>query len=135
MSLRRIQVLVVPAERELPARLVHIDDSAAAISDAIGVDRFDDLLVGSTPLGMYTIYGSGSGGPPLNLAAGALVGALGHSGPDVRRRMRGDVLVSGLDASGIVDIDVPASVLAAAASAGVPIVAGGVLLRPADPSA
>jgi hypothetical protein len=120
-------LLLVPGPSPVAA-LIPIADSARAISDTLGGHLVDDTLVAALDDGTaVTFYRTDLTGAtvvpalPDNPAAAVLAARLGLTDWQDQTRLRGPILVLGLD--GARDISVPQSLLTAARQAGLDIIA------------
>ena len=127
---RQVRVLLVPADPAGQVQLMVVADSARAISDALGGCLLDDTTVGALPQGgWFTVYladgvylAEGDVATlPGNPRAAALVARLGLVGRQFQARIRGPVLIAGLDPDTGADVDVPVEVVAAAEQTGLTV--------------
>ncbi|HET9654826.1 MAG TPA: hypothetical protein VFP72_05700 [Kineosporiaceae bacterium] len=111
-----LAVLLVPASVSVPVQVVHVPDSAAAIAAAIGADLLADEPI-TCPLpdssgeqaGIYLAADAPL--RPDNPRAAVLAARLGlDTDRTVMARLRGDILITGLNADSCADHDVPATV-------------------------
>ncbi|HET9655357.1 MAG TPA: hypothetical protein VFP72_08380 [Kineosporiaceae bacterium] len=125
---RTIRVLLVPADAAGPVEVVTVADSARAISDTLGGYLLDDSTIGSLPPGeLFTVYRADDVSTLAdNPRAAALVARLGLVGRRLQARLRGPVLVAGLDPTTGGDLDVPVGILTAAQQVGLRITGPGV---------
>lgn len=125
---RTVRALLVPADGADPVEVVTVADSAQAISDTLGGCLLDDSTIGSLPHGgLFTVYlTDGASTLADNPRAAALAARLGLMGRRLQQaRLRGPVLVAGLDPATGGDLDVPAGVLTAARRVGLRITGPG----------
>jgi hypothetical protein len=118
--------LLVPAEPGLPVRLVLVEASSVAFSDAIGGGLLDDALTGACEGGRYGVYldlDREAKDLPANDRATVLLVRLGRADRAVLAGLRGDALLVGVDVRGG-DCDLPAGVLVDACRAGQRITVG-----------
>jgi hypothetical protein len=117
--------LLVPAGA-VPAEVIEVDETAQAISDALGGHLLDDTTIGELPGGeRVTFYRSEDpGGLPDNPAAAALAARTAATDRRTLARLRGPVLVLGLD--GTRDVSVPDGLIVVARQTGLFIGAGAV---------
>jgi hypothetical protein len=116
-----IAALLVPADERLPCRLLAVAESSVEISAAIGGGTIEDVVTGATPGGLFVVYAQDETSLPENARAGILATRLGYPARDVLRRLRGDILVTGMEPGGRWDLDIPSHVLAALRAAGIPV--------------
>lgn len=122
----RLLGLLVPAAEPWPCQVLTVDADAL---DGAGGESVEEILTGAVSDGLYAVHGRGAQPRlPDNGRAAVLVACLGFSGGDVVRRLRGDVLVTGVDARTGRPVDVPGGVLVAAAVCGVGVDVGSVPL-------
>ena len=117
---RRVTALLVPADDARPVRLVRVQDRAQVISEAIGgglLEELAALLPGGEIVSLYLNENRCAVGLPNNLRAARLAASLRLSHGVPSSQLRGDLLVTGLDAAHV-DTNVPPAVLTAARLAG-----------------
>jgi hypothetical protein len=110
-------LLIYPAESR--AHLVTIVGTARAISDALDGHLLDDFTAELPGGQLVTFYlAETSTQLPTNQAAATLAARVGLHDRRVQSRIRGPVLVTGLDET-FQDVDVPEALLALAQRAGI----------------
>jgi hypothetical protein len=116
---RRITALLVPADDARPVRLVQVEDRARVFSEVIGGGLLEETLA-QLPDGqlvaLYLDEDRVADDLPVNPRATRLASHL-RLHQRVPTELRGDLLVTGLDA-GFTDLSVPPAVVAAARQAG-----------------
>jgi hypothetical protein len=123
---RVLRVLLVPADQTRPLEVTAVVDSAQAFSDALGGCLLDDTTVGALPEGgSFTFYlaDAVAGLLPDNRRAAALAARLGLVDRRLQARIRGPVLIAGVDPWTGDDLDVPDAVVAAAEQTGLTVTA------------
>jgi hypothetical protein len=115
-----IRALRVPANADEPCTIVHLELTAAAISDAIGGGLLDDVRsgAGERSVNLYLDEDRLRKGLPDNGRAAVLVARLGCVDRTFLAGLCGDVLVTGADGDGN-DADLPPTVLVAAEQSGI----------------
>ena len=117
---RRITALLVPADDTCPVRLLQVEDRAQEFSEAIGGGLLDETaaqLPDGQFVALYQDEDRLAVGLPRNTRAAQLAAYLRLALRSPFGQLRGDLLVTGLDASRT-DTNVPSSVLVAARLAG-----------------
>jgi hypothetical protein len=118
--------LLVPADLALPLTLCAVQDSATAISDLLGGVLLDDPLTWSLSGGVFaTVYrAENRANLPVNQRLSVLATRLGIVARAFHAVARGNALLLGVlgAAPGDIDLDVPATVTAAAERCGYRIV-------------
>lgn len=94
----QLRALLVSAG-SAPARIVEVAETAVAISDALGGHLLDDTTVGKLPDGRQLTFfrAENSEALPANPAAAALAARAAVTDQRTLARLRGPVLVLGLD--------------------------------------
>ncbi|HEY6798478.1 MAG TPA: hypothetical protein VI248_27690 [Kineosporiaceae bacterium] len=88
------------------------------------------MVSGAVTSGMFVIYAPDSASSD-NPRAAVLAARLGYHGRDIQRRLRGDILVAGLEPGGLRHSHVPVGVIAAARASGLVVHTGAG--RPTEP--
>jgi hypothetical protein len=117
---RRITALLVPADDTDPVRLLQVEDRAQVFSEAIGGGLLDETaaeLPDGQLVALYQDEDRHAVGLPSNARAAQLAAYLCLARRVPFGQLRGDLLVTGLDASRC-DTNVPSVVLVAARRAG-----------------
>jgi hypothetical protein len=109
---RMVSGLLVPADRDRPVVLLDLEDSSRLFSDVLGGGLLDDSTTTCTRSGdLVAVYLTmGRLCLPGNPRAAVLAARLGLHERGFLAALRGDMLLTGLDAMGA-DIDVPLDVL------------------------
>ena len=127
---RRVLALLVPAMEPWPCQVLTVDVDALVADGPDGARPVHAVLDGAVSEGLYVFHARRPDGAlPDNPRAAVLAAGLGFAGWDVRRRMRGDVLVTGVDARSGWAADLPGGILVAAAVGGVAVDVGAVPLE------
>lgn len=115
-----LRALLVPAAG-MPAEVIEVGQTAGAISDALGGHLLDDTTIGELPDGRrVTFYRSEEPGAlPDNPAAAALAARVAATDRATLARLRGPVLVLGLD--GTSDVSIPDELIVVARQTGLSI--------------
>jgi hypothetical protein len=106
----------MPAREDQPGKVLWLPATNVAISDAIGGRLLDDALSGDAQGQRYYVYLGefrDAKQDPTNCRAAVLMARLGQIERNFQFRLRGDVLITGIDAEGQ-DADAPPAVLEAA---------------------
>lgn len=124
--IRGLRALLVPTGG-VPAEVIEVGETAEAISDALGGHLLDDTTIGELPGGrQVTFYRSETPGAlPDNPAAAALAARTAATDRRTLARLRGPVLVLGLD--GVRDVSIPDELIVVARQTGLSIGAGPVI--------
>jgi hypothetical protein len=126
-----LRALLVPAGT-VPAEVIEVGETAQAISDAIGGHLLDDTTIGELPGGLQvTFYRSEDPyALPDNPAAVALAVRTAATDRRTLARLRGPVLVLGLD--GARDVSIPDELIVVARQTGLSIRAEAVMTPPGN---
>lgn len=119
--LRTLRVLLVPTDSARPLEVISVVDSAQAFSDALEGCLLDDSTIGELAEGCsFTFYlaDTVAAALPDNPRAAALAARLGLVDRHLQARIRGPVLIAGVDPWTGNDLDVPDAIVAAAKQTG-----------------
>lgn len=104
-----IRALLIPADLDRECRILDLPLTAAALSDAIGGGLLDDAVSGVIDSARYCVYLDAdrrSGHAQENPRAVRVAARLGWERLAEQIQLRGDILITGLDARGN-DADLP----------------------------